>query len=227
MSTSLVRRLPATIRLGASLAVALLAAAACASSSSTTSTSPGAGASATPTSASPTASPTATVTTVIKDRTGHDGTFLTTASGRAVYLFTKDSMNKSNCSGACLQAWPAVTDMGKLVASGGVKASLLGTITRSDGTKQVTYDGHPLYLFAGDKAAGQTNGQGVSGVWWLVALSGAKITMTAATATATATAPPPAPSTPAPPPPAPSTPAPPPPAPTTMPPSTPAGGYGY
>jgi hypothetical protein len=68
---------------------------------------------------------------------------------------------------------------GKLTASGGAKTSDLGTITRSDGSKQVTYDGHPLYFFAGDSGAGQITGQGSNGFgakWWLVAPSGAEIT---------------------------------------------------
>ena len=68
---------------------------------------------------------------------------------------------------------------GNLTASGGAKTSDLGTITRSDGSKQVTYDGHPLYFFAGDSGAGQLTGQGSNGFgakWWLVAPSGAEIT---------------------------------------------------
>ena len=78
---------------------------------------------------------------------------------------------------------------GTLTATGGAKASDLGTITRSDGTKQVTYDGHPLYYFVGDSAAGQTNGQGSDNFgakWWLVAPSGAEITGTDTAAAAAA-----------------------------------------
>jgi hypothetical protein len=118
-----------------------------------------------------------------------------------VYLWAKDGMNMSACSGACAAAWPPVPATGTLTATGGAKASDLGTITRSDGTKQVTYDGHPLYYFVGDSAAGQTNGQGSDNFgaqWWLVASSGAKITAsdTATAAAANAPAPAPAPSTP-------------------------------
>jgi hypothetical protein len=79
-----------------------------------------------------------------------------------------------------------------LTAAGGAKASELGTITRSDGTKQVTYDGHPLYYFVGDSAAGQANGQGSDNFgakWWLVASSGAKITASDTAAAANAPAP--------------------------------------
>jgi predicted lipoprotein with Yx(FWY)xxD motif len=116
---------------------------------------------------------------VITTQAGSAGAFLTTASGRTVYLWAKDGMNMSDCSGACASAWPPVPATGTLTAAGSAKASDLGTITRSDGTKQVTYDGHPLYYFAGDSGPGQTNGQGSDSFgakWWLVAPSGTKIT---------------------------------------------------
>jgi predicted lipoprotein with Yx(FWY)xxD motif len=117
---------------------------------------------------------------------------LTDGSGRTVYLWAKDGMNMSNCSRACAQAWPPVPATGTLTAAGGAMASDLGTITRSDGTKQVTYDGHPLCYFAGDSAAGQTNGQGSDNFgakWWLVAPSGAKITAADTASAAAAPAP--------------------------------------
>jgi predicted lipoprotein with Yx(FWY)xxD motif len=117
----------------------------------------------------------ATITT----HAGSAGQFLTDSSGRSVYLFAADGMNKSNCSGACASAWPPVPAKGSLTASGGAMASDLGSITRSDGTKQVTYKGQPLYYFAGDSGAGQTHGQGVNGFgakWYLLAPSGTQIT---------------------------------------------------
>jgi hypothetical protein len=81
-----------------------------------------------------------------------------------------------------------VTTKGHVTAANGAKAADLGTITRSDGSKQVTYLGHPLYYFAGDSGPGQTNGQGSNGFgakWWLVAPAGTKITVAdAATGTA-------------------------------------------
>jgi predicted lipoprotein with Yx(FWY)xxD motif len=172
MSSSLVTRLPATVKLGVPLAAALLAAAACGSSASSSSSSAASGASASPAGAAASA-------TVIKTSTGSAGTFLVSGSGRAVYMFAKDPANQSACSGACASAWPPVTTTGAATASGGAKSSDLGTLTRSDGTKQVTYDGHALYYFAGDSSAGQTNGQGVDGFgakWWLVAPSGSIIT---------------------------------------------------
>jgi predicted lipoprotein with Yx(FWY)xxD motif len=91
----------------------------------------------------------------------------------------KDSAGKSACSGACAGAWPPLPASGTVTASGGVKAAGLGTITRSDGTKQATYDGHPLYYFSGDSGPGQDSGQGSDGFgakWWLVAPSGSAIT---------------------------------------------------
>jgi hypothetical protein len=75
---------------------------------------------------------------------------------------------------------------GKVTASGGATAGGVGTITRSDGTKQATYDGHPLYYYVGDTGAGQDNGQGNDGFgakWWVVAPSGAAITGSSSGAT--------------------------------------------
>jgi predicted lipoprotein with Yx(FWY)xxD motif len=119
------------------------------------------------------------VGTVIATHSGPGGTYLTNGAGRAVYLWTADNLNKSACSGACAAAWPPVPAEGKVTVTGRGKASDLGTITRPDGTTQVTYDGHPLYYFAGDSGPGQTSGQGSDGFgakWWLVAPSGAQIT---------------------------------------------------
>jgi predicted lipoprotein with Yx(FWY)xxD motif len=110
---------------------------------------------------------------------GTGGTYLAGASGRAVYLWDADTGDMSNCSGACAKAWPPVTTSTTPAASGGVQASDLGTITRSDGVKQVTYNGHPLYYFAGDTHSGQVTGQGSDSFgakWWLVNQSGSAIT---------------------------------------------------
>ena len=179
--------MPVPVKVGIPLASALLATAcssAATASSSSPSSAPAAGSSA---SAS-------TTGTVISTQAGSAGTFLTDG-GRAVYLWAKDGMNMSACTGACASAWPAVPATGTLTATGGAKASDLGTITRSDGTKQVTYDGHALYFFAGDSAAGQTTGQGSDSFgakWWLVAPSGAKITANDTATAAAAQAPTPA-----------------------------------
>jgi predicted lipoprotein with Yx(FWY)xxD motif len=160
------------VKIGVPVAAALLAAA-CSSSSSS-----GSAAGSTPAANSSSGSA-STTGTVIKTTAGSTGAFLTDKSGRAVYLWVKDGKNMSACSGACAGAWPPVTATGAVTASGSVQASGLSTITRSDGTKQVTYDGHPLYYFAGDSGSGQTNGQGNDGFgakWWLVSPSGAQIT---------------------------------------------------
>ena len=177
MSMSLLRRVPMAAKLGVPVAAGLLAAACGTAAGSTTAGSAPAG---TPASGSATA-------TVIESHAGSAGSFLTNGSGRAVYLWAADSMNKSACSGACAGAWPPVTTTGKVTVADGAKAADLGTITRSDGTKQVTYSGHPLYYFAGDSGPGQTNGQGSDSFgakWWLVAPAGAKITVADAAASA-------------------------------------------
>ncbi len=182
MIHSLLARMPMPVKLGIPLASALLATACGSAAASSPSSAPAAGSSA---SAS-------TAGTVISTQAGSAGAFLTAGSGRAVYLWAKDGMNMSACTGACAAAWPPVPATGTLTATGGAKASDLGTITRSDGTKQVTYDGHPLYYFVGDSAAGQTNGQGSDNFgakWWLVASSGAKITASDTAAAAAAPAP--------------------------------------
>jgi predicted lipoprotein with Yx(FWY)xxD motif len=162
--------------MGAALGVALLAAAACSTASSTTSSSGGGS----------TASGSSATGTVISTRSGSAGSFLTDATGHAVYLWVADTTDKSTCSGACAGAWPPVPATGTVTASGGAVASDLSTITRSDGSKQVAYNGHPLYFFSGDSGAGQTNGQGSGAFgakWWLVAPSGTAISGSGATAT--------------------------------------------
>jgi predicted lipoprotein with Yx(FWY)xxD motif len=101
------------------------------------------------------------------------GAFLTGADGKALYILTKDSVGASSCTGSCADAWPPfVLEPGATVTAGAGVTGSLGTITRPDGTEQVALDGQPLYYFAGDSAAGQTNGQGVNGVWFLAAPGG-------------------------------------------------------
>ena len=114
-------------------------------------------------------------TSVVSTKTTSLGTFLVDGSGRTLYLWDADHGSKSACSGACAQAWPPVTTTGTPKASGAVKASLLGTTKRVDGSREVTYAGHPLYTFAGDTQAGQTTGQGSNGFgapWWVVTPAG-------------------------------------------------------
>ncbi len=130
-------------------------------------------------SASAAASNTSGGAITISTMKGTGGTYLTGASGRAVYLWDADTGDMSNCSGACAKAWPPVTTNTTPAASGGVQASNLGTITRSAGVKQVTYNGHPLYYYVGDTHSGQVTGQGSNSFgakWWLVNQSGSAIT---------------------------------------------------
>jgi predicted lipoprotein with Yx(FWY)xxD motif len=104
------------------------------------------------------------------------GPFLVDSKGMSLYMFKNDTANTSNCSGSCLTNWPPLLSTGAPTAGTGVTASLLGTITRSDGGTQVTYNGMPLYYFIGDKAAGDTKGQAVKDIWYVVDPSGNPIT---------------------------------------------------
>jgi predicted lipoprotein with Yx(FWY)xxD motif len=115
----------------------------------------------------------------VKTRHTSLGTILVDSKGRTLYLFEKDKTKKSTCSGACATNWPPVTTSGKPTASGGALASKLGTSKRSDGKTQVTYNGHPLYLFVADKnKPGSTKGEGIDAFgaeWYVVGTNGKKI----------------------------------------------------
>jgi predicted lipoprotein with Yx(FWY)xxD motif len=104
------------------------------------------------------------------------GTILVDGRGHTVYVFANDKTNKSTCDGACAVDWPPVKAPATVPASlPGVKGAL-GATTRSDGSRQLTVANHPVYTFAGDSAAGQTKGQGVTlngGLWTVVLPSGA------------------------------------------------------
>jgi predicted lipoprotein with Yx(FWY)xxD motif len=115
------------------------------------------------------------------------GSFLVDAKGMTLYVFTKDTADKSNCSGACLTAWPPLLTTGTPTVGTGVDDSKIGTITLADGTMQVTYNHMPLYYFAKDKAAGDTSGQNVGSVWFVVSADGKMITTAPAPAAATNT----------------------------------------
>ena len=108
------------------------------------------------------------------------------ATGRTLYSFDPDTKGgQSVCYAQCAQAWPPLTVTGKPALGAGLDQSLTGTITRKDGTKQVTYDGWPLYYFAFDKKAGDTNGQGSEQVWWLMTPGGSQIRLPATIQAAT------------------------------------------
>jgi predicted lipoprotein with Yx(FWY)xxD motif len=106
------------------------------------------------------------------------GEVLVNSKGHTLYMFAKDKNGKSSCSGSCAKFWPPYLQHGKVTAGSGVKASLLGTTRRSNGSMQVTYKRHPLYGFALDKKAGQTNGEGnvaFGGKWYAVSAKGAAV----------------------------------------------------
>ena len=193
MTASMRNRRAGTVRLSAAVGVSLGAAAlaACSStsssSSSAASSAPAASsASSTPTAGATGASASATAL-VITTKTSSAGAFLTSASGRAIYLWEKDGKDSSACSGGCASAWPPVTTTGSVTAAGSANKADLTTFTRSDGTKQVAYDGHPLYYFEGDTGAGEVTGQGSDAFgakWYLVDPAGTAITAAAVTVSA-------------------------------------------
>jgi predicted lipoprotein with Yx(FWY)xxD motif len=114
------------------------------------------------------------------------GTVLVDARGRTLYLFDKDKRGKSACYGACAAYWPPLLSSAKPRQGKGVRASLLGLTTRTDGKRQVTYAGHPLYRFIGDKQAGQTTGEGLTdfgAAWDAIASSGRAVEPTTSDST--------------------------------------------
>ena len=104
------------------------------------------------------------------------GKIVVDSAGMTLYVFDKDvaDSGESTCEGECLVKWPAVVAESDTPAVEGVSGTV-GVITRTDGTKQVTLNGLPLYYWAGDAAVGDTTGQAVGGVWWVVAPNGDKI----------------------------------------------------
>jgi predicted lipoprotein with Yx(FWY)xxD motif len=170
------------------LAAGVLAVAACASSSSSSSsatpaaptTAAAAGASSGPAAASS--------GTTLKATTIGGTQVLTNAAGFTLYWFAPDTPTASKCTGSCATYWPPVT--GPATAGSGVTGTV-GVITRPDGTKQATYNGHPLYTYAGDSAPGQNKGNGLNvsgGLWYQVPVSGTAPAATTAPAAATSSA---------------------------------------
>lgn len=106
------------------------------------------------------------------------GSYLVNSQGLALYMLSADSKDASTCADKCAQAWPPLTVSGSPSAGSGVAGTLLGTITRADGSRQVTYNGMPLYTFVKDQAVGDTNGEGVNafgGEWDLASPYGSAI----------------------------------------------------
>ncbi len=154
--------------LPAGLAGVALIAAACGTSSPSGST----GTASAPSSSSAAAASPAASGTVLKATTIGGTKVLTNTKGFTVYSFAPDTATKSNCNGSCATYWPPVK--GPATAGPGVTGKL-GTITRSDGSTQATYNGHPLYTYVSDTAPGQAKGNGLNlsgGVWHEVPVSG-------------------------------------------------------
>ncbi len=103
------------------------------------------------------------------------GDILVDADGNTLYLFQPDNAGPSVCTDACADAWPPLTG-GEATAGDGIDAALLGTAQRPDGSVQATYNGWPLYYYFDDQGPGDTNGQGVNDVWWVVSPTGEAIT---------------------------------------------------
>jgi predicted lipoprotein with Yx(FWY)xxD motif len=152
-----------TLGLGLTLAATAMFAAACSSSSDTPSAADSTTASAAPSSAGSGSALT------LKTAKGSAGIWLTDSAGRTLYLYTKDKGTTSDCYDACATKWPPLTTTTSVTVTGQYTVpSDLGSITRTDGTKQVTYGGHPLYYYKGDTAPHQIKGQGVGGTWFLI-----------------------------------------------------------
>jgi predicted lipoprotein with Yx(FWY)xxD motif len=116
--------------------------------------------------------------TTVKTAKSRFGKIIVDGRGRTLYLFEKDRRGHSACSGTCATYWPPLLTTGKPVAGTGAKKSLLGTIRRSNGKKQVTYGGHPLYRYIQDKKPGQITGQDshfFGAAWYVVSPAGKKI----------------------------------------------------
>ena len=95
------------------------------------------------------------------------GKYFTDTEGKTLYWFKKDTPGKSSCNGPCMEKWP-IYYREKVTAPRGVKTKDFGTITRDDGKKQTTFRGYPLYYWNNDKQAGDTMGQGVNNVWYVI-----------------------------------------------------------
>jgi predicted lipoprotein with Yx(FWY)xxD motif len=111
------------------------------------------------------------------------GNILVSSQGRTLYMFSRDSGTMSACSGACAVNWPPLRASGKPTVGNGARASIVSTTARSDGKPQVTYNGHPLYLFKGDNKPGDTNGEGLTafgGSWFALSPAGDQVSPPAA-----------------------------------------------
>jgi len=123
------------------------------------------------------------------------GLILVNSKRHTLYMFAKDKNGKSSCNGSCAKFWPPALQAGKPTAGSGVKASLLSTTRRSNGSRQLTYNKHPLYTFTLDKKAGQTNGEGnlaFGARWYAVSAKGTAVVKASSPPPTTTTTPYPA-----------------------------------
>lgn len=121
----------------------------------------------------------ATGSATVSSRMTSLGQVLVDGNGMTIYLFEKDKGTTSMCDSSCAKFWPPVTTSGAPKAGSGVTAAKLGTTKRADGTTEVTYNGHPLYLYAGDKSVGDVTGQGLNAfgaLWYVLSPTGQAIT---------------------------------------------------
>jgi predicted lipoprotein with Yx(FWY)xxD motif len=155
------------VAVGGGLAAVLLAA--CSSSSGATASTP------------PVSAPSTTTGSTALVHTGSTpaGTVLVDAGGRTIYVFAADSPGHSTCSGSCLTYWPPVPAPATIPSSIPGVTATLGMLKRSDGTRQLTVNGWPVYTYSGDTGPGSSAGQGVNGsggLWWVLGPSGAQMT---------------------------------------------------
>ncbi|GII95452.1 COG4315 family predicted lipoprotein [Sinosporangium siamense] len=126
----------------------------------------------------PSATPAAAALNAVGVETTRFGTILTGPRGHTLYAFERDNAGAPTCAKACAKDWPPFLTTGKPEASGAVNPNMLGVIERKNGKKQVTYNGHPLYLNARDSAPGETKGQDLTAFgaqWHVVGTDGKKI----------------------------------------------------
>lgn len=145
-----------------------------------------------PTAATTTTTKAAAAPTVKTAASAEYGTILVDSAGRTLYMNSGDTPSTTVCTPACYSVWPRLVATGSPQAGPGIDASLLGTRTLAGGVRQVTYNGHLLYSFVRDTAAGQVNGEGIvhfGGTWWVLDAAGnpVKVPLTTATTKKTAT----------------------------------------
>jgi predicted lipoprotein with Yx(FWY)xxD motif len=166
----------------AGLAAVALALSACGSSASSSSSTP---ATTAPAAGGSSAAASSGSGSTVNMTTINGTAVVTDSSGKTLYWFAPDTSTTSKCTGSCATFWPPVK--GPVTAGSGVTGTL-STITRPDGTTQATYDGHPLYTYVGDTAAGQAKGNGLNisgGLWYEMTVSGAKPAVSTAGSTST------------------------------------------